>query len=191
MAAMRSSLVVMAVAVSGCGSAFVVPPLPDARITLDLAVNVSAPPPDMACFNMACGGCSSWANPDGTPAKVGDPCLWKGTYACNGALLTCSDKSCLACANTANHPVGTVCGADGHTIVELTYIGATCTAYDFGSAIDVCNRTPGDRCVQRCRGPTGPNNNVYACTANCASDDGGAAGCAHTAADTCESLVNC
>jgi hypothetical protein len=185
---MRRSIILIALAVAGCGSAFEVQPLPDARVNLDLAVTINTTPPDMSCFNMACGGCSSWANPDGTPSKVGDPCLWKGVFACSGTTLTCSDKSCMTCGNAANRPTGTVCGADGHTIIELQYAGAACTAYDFGSAIDVCNRTSGDRCVQRCRGPNG---NVYSCTANCASDDGGATGCAHMASDTCESLVSC
>jgi hypothetical protein len=186
---MRCSIVVLALfAVAGCGSPFEVPALPDSRVELDLAVNIPMTPPDMSCFNMACGGCSNWANPDGTPSKVGDPCLWKGAYACSGMALTCSDKSCLPCANAANHATGSVCGADGKTIIELTYVGTTCTAYDFGSAIDVCNRTPGDHCVQRCRGPNGT---AYSCSANCVSDDGGAGGCTHMASDTCESLTAC
>lgn len=181
-------LIVLLACVAGCGSAFEVPAPPDSRINLDLAVNMNPTPPDMSCFNTACGGCSNWANPDGTPSKVGDPCLFRGVYQCMGTSLVCSDKSCMTCSNGANHPTGTVCGADGHTIIELTYVGTTCTAYDFGSAIDVCNRTPGDHCVERCRGPNG---NVYNCVANCVSDDGGATGCMHSANDTCESLVSC
>lgn len=174
---------------SGCSSDYTVSPLPDMRISLDLAVATPTPQPDMSCFNTACGGCSSWANWDGTPSKVGDPCLWKGVYQCTGTSLKCSDSGCLACSNTSNRAAGTVCGADGHTIVELTYTGNTCTAYDFGSAIGVCNRTPDDHCVDRCTAPA--SGNTYDCVAHCASDDGGGTGCTHMASDTCESLASC
>jgi hypothetical protein len=173
---------------AGCGSDFEVPAPPDGRVELDLAVTMTSTPPDMACFNTACGGCSTWATYAGVPAKAGDPCLWKGSYACSGTSLQCTGTACLACADTSKHPVGTVCGADGHTIIELTYTGTTCTAYDLGSAIGVCNHGAGDYCVQRCRGPVG---NVYNCSANCASTDGGGTGCMHGATDTCESLAGC
>jgi len=185
---MRGLLLVLTLIVCGCGSDFEVPAAPDGRVNLDLAVTTTPPPPDMACFNRACGGCSNWSNFDGTPAKVGDPCLWKSTYACSGTSLACMDKTCLTCTSGSNRPVGTVCGADGHTIIELTYTGNTCTAYDLGSAIGVCNHGAGDYCVQRCRGPV---NNVYNCVANCASTDGGGTGCMHSASDTCESLAGC
>lgn len=183
----RPTVVLALVAAAGCGSYSVSPP-PDMRISLDLAVSTPVSSPDMTCINTACGGCSSWRNWDGAPSMPGDPCLWKGVYQCNGMKLECSDSGCLACADTNNRPVGTVCGADGHTIVELTYSGQTCSAYDFGSAIGVCNRAPGDHCVQRC---SGPNGNVYDCVAHCTSDDGGGTGCAYGAGATCESLVNC
>ncbi len=175
--------------VAGCGSDFVVPALPDSRVELDLAVSPIVSPPDMSCFNTACGGCSAWANFDGTPAKQGDPCLYKGVYMCSGTALVCSTTGCLTCQAGGKTPAGTVCGADGHTIVELTYSGATCAAYDFGSSIDVCNHGSGDQCLQHCTGPD--TNNVYHCAAHCASDDGGGTGCAHTAAETCESLAGC
>jgi hypothetical protein len=184
----RSFVLCLVLALAGCGSDFEVPAPPDARVNLDLAVAPPVRPPDMACFNMACGACSNWASWNGTPIKAGDPCLWKGAFACNGAQLVCNNAGCLTCADTTKHAVGTVCGADGHTIVELTYTGTTCTAYDFGSAIGVCNRSPNDQCLQRCSGPSG---SVYSCVAHCASDDGGGTGCAHGAADTCESLTAC
>jgi hypothetical protein len=174
---------------AGCGSDFEVPARPDSHVDLDLAVTMTPTPPDMACFNRACGGCSQWASFDGTPSKVGDPCSWKGTYACNGTSLTCmGGGTCLTCTDTSKHAVGTVCGADGHTIIELTYTGTTCTAYDLGSAIGVCNHGAGDHCVQRCTGPSG---NVFNCVASCASTDGGGTGCMHGATDTCESLTGC
>jgi hypothetical protein len=189
---MHHSFVVTALlafaALSGCGSTYEVPPPPDARISLDLAVSPPVVLPDMACLNMACGGCSQWLSWNGMPSKVGDPCLWKGAYACTGTQLTCTSNACLACTDTTKHAAGTVCGAAGHTIVELNYVGTTCTAYDFGSAIGVCNRTRDDHCVQRCRGPNG---NTYDCVAGCTSDDGGGTGCAHGANDTCESLTSC
>jgi len=175
--------------IAGCGSDFEVPAPPDSRIELDLAVSPITTPPDMACFNTACGGCSKWANFDGTPAKVGDPCLYKGTYQCNGMSLVCSSTGCLTCQSGGKTAQGTVCGADGHSIIELQYTGATCAAYDFGSAIGVCNHGSSDKCQQSCTGPDG--NNVYHCVAHCVSDDGGGTGCAHTTGETCESLAGC
>jgi hypothetical protein len=185
---MVRSMVVLALLAAACGSSYSVSPPPDMRISLDLAVSPPVTSTDMSCLNTACGGCSSWLNWDGTPSKEGDPCLWKGVYQCNGTALVCSDTGCLACTDTTKQPVGTVCGADGHTIVELTYAGNACSAYDFGSAIGLCNRAPGDHCVQRC---TGPNGNVYDCVAHCTSDDGGGTGCDHMPTDTCESLKGC
>jgi hypothetical protein len=185
--AMRSLACLLALALPACGSDFQVPAPPDARINLDLAVTTVSAPPDMSCFNTACGGCSDWANWDGTPSKVGDPCLWKGTYACSGTELKCSDTSCLACADTTKHAVGTICGGDGHTIVELFYSGNTCITYDFGSAIDVCNHGAADRCLQRCSAV----GNTYNCVAHCASDDGGGTGCAYQPNENCESLAGC
>jgi len=187
--AMRLSLLALVLAVCGCGSDFQVPAPPDTRIELDLAVSPISSPPDMACFNRVCGGCSVWANPDGTPSKVGDPCLYKGTYQCTGMSLTCSSTACLTCTTNGAPAVGTVCGADGHSIVELQYTGTTCSAYDLGSAIGQCNHGPGDRCLAHCTGPDG--NNVFHCAAVCASDDGGGTGCPHSATDTCESLAGC
>ena len=134
---------------------------------------------------MACGGCSSWRNWDGTLAKVGDPCLWKGTYQCKGTVLTCMDDSCPTCASAIS---GTVCGADGHTIVELLNTGGSCHAYDFGSSVGVCNRDANDHCVGIC---TQNTDGSYTCTARCASDDGGGMGCQHKATDTCTSLASC
>jgi hypothetical protein len=187
--AMRSSLLVMLLVVSGCGSDFEVPAPPDSRVELDLAVNPIVTPPDMSCFNTACGGCSTWANYDGTPSKAGDPCLYKGVLACNGTSLACNSTACLTCTTGGRTPAGTVCGADGHSIMELLYTGTTCTAYDFSSSIGVCNHGSGDQCLQHCTGPDA--NNVYHCSAHCASDDGGGTGCAHSAAETCETLAGC
>jgi hypothetical protein len=174
------------VMLAGCGSGdFESPAPPDMRITLDLAVSQDHPPPDLTCFNTACGGCSTWAKFDGTPAAPGDPCGWKGTLACTGTDLMCNDASCPTCASKMT---GTVCGADGHTIVELTYVGNTCSVYDFGSAIDVCNKSTNDVCVGRCV----PNGADYACSAHCLSDpDGGGPGCQHMPTDTCTSLAGC
>jgi hypothetical protein len=187
--AMRSSLLLMVLAVGGCGSDFEVPAPPDSRIELDLAVAPIVVPPDLACFNTACGGCSTWANFDGTPSKVGDPCLYNGVYKCNGTSLACSSTGCLTCQSSGKTPVGTVCGADGHTIIELQYTGTTCTAYDFGSSINMCNHGSGDKCLQSCTGPD--SNNVYHCAAHCESDDGGGTGCAHMANEFCETLAGC
>ncbi|HEY2744245.1 MAG TPA: hypothetical protein VGL86_06470 [Polyangia bacterium] len=173
---------------AGCHSFEVTGP-PDTRIELDLGVEITQTPPDLDCFNSACGGCSSWANFDGTPSKVGDPCLYKGVYQCMGTSLVCSATTCLTCSTGGKTPVGTVCGADGHTIVELTYSGATCSAYDLGSAIGMCNHGENDKCLSHCTGPDG--NNQYHCAAVCASDDGGGTGCAHSASETCETLAGC
>lgn len=168
-----------------CGSDYQVPAPPDARITLDLAASFDFPPRDMTCFNTACGGCSEWARPDGTPAKEGDPCLWKGTLACVGDKLTCMDTGCPSCGSPMT---GSVCGKDGQTIISLTYEGTTCVAYSFGSAINVCNRAAGDKCLGRCVQVGG----TYHCSARCASDtDGGVAGCEHQDTDTCTSLAGC
>jgi len=189
---MSSRLVFLALLftpIAGCGSDFEVPAPPDSRIELDLAVSMITTPPDMSCFNTACGGCSQWAKYDGTPAKVGDPCLYKGVYQCMGTSLVCSSTACLTCSTGGRTAQGTVCGADGHSIMELQYTGATCAAYDLGSAIGVCNHGSGDMCQQRCTGPDG--NNVYHCVAHCLSDDGGGTGCAHTGTETCESLAGC
>lgn len=184
---MRPLLLAIVMALTGCGSDFEVPALPDARVTLDLAVAPPVMPPDMACFNMACGACSNWKNWDGTPSKVGDPCLYKGAYACNGTSLVCSSTACLACTTSGRTATGTVCGADGHTIVELTYAGNSCSAYDLGSAIGVCNHGAGDKCQHRCT----LNGSVYDCVAHCSSDDGGGTGCDHSATESCESLAGC
>lgn len=188
--AMRFSLLFITLSVLGCGSDFEVPAPPDARIDLDLAVSPFPPaPPDLNCFNTACGGCSAWANFDGTPSKVGDPCLYQGVYQCTGTSLVCSSTACLTCQSGGKTPVGSACGADGHTIIELQYTGTTCAAYDFGSSINVCNHGSGDKCLQSCTGPDA--NNAYHCAAHCASDDGGGTGCEHMATETCESLAGC
>lgn len=181
---MRSGLLLLLFVVAGCKSDFQVPALPDARISLDLAVSMAPPPPDLACFNRACGGCSHIARWDGTPAQEGDPCLWKGKLTCMGMNLVCSDTSCLTCGGTAT---GTVCGADGHTIIELVHSGNSCTAYDLGSSIGVCNSGPNDGCLDRCT----KNGNSYSCAAGCIADDGGATGCANMPSDTCDSLTSC
>jgi hypothetical protein len=170
---------------SACGSDYEVPAPPDMRVSLDLSTNLEYPPPDMTCFNTACGGCSEWARPDGTPAMVGDPCLWNGTLACTGDKLTCSSTACPACGSPM---AGSVCGKDGKTIVSITYDAATCVAYSFGSAINVCNRTADDKCLGRCVLMGG----TYHCSAHCASaPDGGGPGCEHQDSDTCASLAGC
>jgi hypothetical protein len=175
---------VLVSAIGGCGGGdFQVPAQPDGRMNLDLAVANNFPPDDMTCFNAACGGCSSLANWDGTPVKVGDPCLWNGTWQCSGTQLACSSAACLSCAKPVR---GTACGADGHTIVELLTNGATCTSYDFGSAISTCNHQPADACVAECSIET---DGSYTCVAHCASDDGGGTGLMHTAGETCASLA--
>jgi hypothetical protein len=181
---MRSAALLALLTVAGCKSDFQVPALPDARITLDLSSSLPPAQADMACFNRACGGCSHFARYDGSPAQEGDPCLWKGKLTCMGQSLVCSDSSCLSCGGTAT---GTVCGADGHTIIELVRSGATCTAYDLGSTIGVCNAGPKDGCVDRCT----KNGSSYACVAGCLADDGGATGCPHQASDTCDTLTSC
>jgi hypothetical protein len=175
-----------AVLVGGCGKDpdFQPPPRDDMRVTLDLAVGATASEDDMTCFNSACGGCSAFANWDGTPVKVGDPCLFSGTWQCDGTALECSDNGCPACGTAVS---GSVCGADGHTILELTDPGSGCRVYDFGSAVDVCNRSPGDHCVGRCTSDASGHH----CVARCTSDDGGATGCEHMISDTCESLTSC
>jgi hypothetical protein len=170
--------------VAACGSDFKVPRPPDMRITIDLGVSLAPPPPDLACFNSACGGCSHTARYDGTPAQAGDPCLWKGMLQCMGTSLVCSDASCLTCSGT---PTGTVCGADGHTIVELIHNGNTCTAYSLGSSIGVCNHGADDHCLDRCT----KNGSSYSCVAGCVKDDGGAMGCQYQSSDTCDSLTGC
>jgi hypothetical protein len=175
----------MAVLALGCGKDpdFEVPARDDMRITLDLASSFMHQDPDMSCLSTACGGCSYLTNWDGSPVEAGDPCLWKGTWQCAGTQLTCSDDGCPTCGTAMT---GSLCGADGHTIVEITNMGA-CGVYDFGSAIAVCNRTPGDHCVSRCT----LDNGVHHCAARCASADGGAMGCEHSAAQTCEALTSC
>jgi hypothetical protein len=177
---MKLALAVLLLA--GCGSFTPTAP-PNDKITLDLAVAIANPAPDLACPNTACGGCSSWMNFDGTPAKAGDPCAWKGTWACNGTTLTCADLSCPTCASKMT---GSVCGADGHTILALTYVGTACSVYDLGTALAVCNRTPTDQCLGRCTAGS-----TVTCEAHCASDDGGGTGCMHMSSDTCTSLESC
>jgi hypothetical protein len=169
----------------GCGKDpdFEVPPRDDMRITLDLASSFVSMDPDMSCLSTACGGCSNYVNWDGSPVAVGDPCLWKGTWQCSGTTLTCSDEGCPTCGTAMS---GSVCGADGHTIVEITNMGM-CRTYDFGSAIAVCNRAPGDHCVHRCT----LDNGVHRCAARCASADGGAMGCPFVSTQTCEALTSC
>jgi|GEM_PF-6255106 len=168
----------------GCGGSDFAPPgPPDAQIERDLSVG-TANPFDAGCFNKACGGCSTWARPDGTPAMSGDPCLWAGTLACNGTTLACSSNACPTCAGNIS---GTVCGADGHTIVEFTN-GGTCSVFSTGSATAVCNRSVGDACAHRCTATAGG----YDCTAWCKSDaDAGAVGCSHQAGATCTTLAAC
>jgi len=168
------------VLLAGCGSDFAPPAPPGDKNTLDLAVAVANPAADMSCPNVACGGCSSWTNWDGSLTKPGDPCAWKGTWACNGTKLTCADLSC-PCAAT-----GSVCGADGHTVLALTSTSGICSVYDLGSAIAVCNRSAGDHCVGRCTA-----GNPVTCEAHCVSDDGGGTGCARMPSDTCTTLESC
>ena len=170
---------------AGCGSDFQPPGPPDTRIELDLSVGGGSTPADLSCFNTACGGCSQWARFDGSPAKAGDPCGIGGMLLCAGTSLKCSSSACPSCAQKMT---GTVCAADGHTILELTNAGSTCSVYDFGSAIDVCNRAAGDKCVNRCV----QNGADYACVAHCTADpDGGGPGCAYQANESCTSLAGC
>ena len=172
----------------GCGGGdFQVPPQPDARVSLDLAVNTNSPSSDAACLSMVCGACSDRANWDGKPTAEGDPCNWNGTWQCNGASLQCSSGACLPCTQGSGaQPVtGTICGADGHTILELVYAGGSCAAYDFGSSIDVCNRKPNDGCVATC---SKQGSGSFACVAHCLSDDGGTGGHPYSPTDTCQSL---
>jgi hypothetical protein len=92
---------------------------------------------------------------------------------------------------------GSVCGADGHTVLELVNASGACSAYDFGSLIDLCAHDASDHCVGRCV----KSGTSYACTAGCTSYgpmDGGAGdggvphtGCPHAATDTCDSLTSC
>jgi hypothetical protein len=179
-----STCLVLLLTACGHDPDFEPPPRDDMRHELDLSTNFMQMDPDISCFNMACGGCSSFANWDGTPVKEGDPCLWRGIWQCSGMDLVCSDNTCPMCASPIT---GSVCGADGHTILELTDPGSGCRAYDFGSATDVCNRAPGDHCVGRCTLDAG----TYRCVARCASEDGGATGCQHQSSDTCVTLSSC
>ena len=179
---MRAAWVFLLLAGCGRDPDFAPPAREDMRITLDLAASASMPV-DLSCASMQCGACSSFVNWDRTPSKPGDPCAWKGTLACSGGGLACSDTGCPTCAGTLS---GSVCGADGHTIVEIVPGGA-CRVYDFGSAIAVCNHGATDHCVGRCS----KNGSAYSCVARCVSDDGGATGCEHKATDTCDSLTNC
>ncbi len=172
---------------AACGGGdFQVPPQPDARVSLDLSSNMNFPPADMTCFNTACGGCSALMNWDGTPTKVGDPCLWNGTYQCSGSTLTCSSNACPMCSTKQT---GSICGADGHTIIELVNSTGSCVAYDLGSAIDRCNHGPSDKCQARCTANASAG--TVDCAAHCLSDDGGGTGCDHTATETCNTLENC
>ena len=142
--------------------------------------------PDLSCFNTACGGCSNWARPDGTPAQSGDPCLYGGTLACSGQTLACSSSACPSCGNPMR---GTVCGADGQTIITLADDGSGgCIAVDTGAAIAVCNAAPGDACRNRCVATSGR----YECTAWCLSTpDAGTAGCGFSASANCSALSGC
>jgi hypothetical protein len=193
---------VLVVLVAGCGRDpdFQVPPPPDMRVLVDLAVSLDHPLSEAGCFNTACGGCSSWARPvygGGTPAQPGDPCGWNGTLSCSGTTLACSSAACPPCAGGTMS--GSVCGADGHTVLELVSASGACSAYDFGSVIDLCTHDASDHCVGRCV----KSGTSYACTAGCTSygpidGDGGArdggvphTGCAHAATDTCDSLLAC
>jgi hypothetical protein len=190
--------------VAGCGRApdFQVPPRGDLHMLVDLAVSLDHPPPEAGCFNTACGGCSSWARPaygGGAPAQPGDPCGWNGMWGCTGTTLGCSSTACPACAG--GMMTGSVCGADGHTVLELVYAGGVCGVYDFGSILDLCTHDASDRCVGRCV----KSGASYACTAGCTSygpieadggvRDGGVpvphTGCPHAATDTCDSLTSC
>jgi hypothetical protein len=163
---------------------FAPPAREDMRVTLDLAASASMPA-DFSCATMMCGACSSFVNFDGKPSKPGDPCGWNGSYQCMGDGLVCNvaARDCPACGGTMS---GSLCGADGHTIVEIV-TGSNCKTYDFGSAISVCNHGANDHCVDRCT----KIGSSYACVARCLSDDGGATGCEHKATDTCDTLTSC
>src|SRR5262245_59180455 len=127
--------------VAACGSSdFVVPPRADMRVDRDLSSSFTPEPADLACLNPACGGCSSWVGWDGQAVKPGDPCARNGAWMCMGTQLQCSDFSCPACA--ASTMTGSVCGADGHTILDLVATVNSCRVHDFGSVINVCNRGP-------------------------------------------------
>jgi hypothetical protein len=102
-----------------------------------------------------------------------------------GTQLQCSDFSCPACA--AGTMTGSVCGADGHTILALLATANGCRVHDFGSAVNVCNRGPNDKCVGRCT----KNGNLYSCVAGCTSDDGGGTGCPFAPAQSCDILTGC
>jgi hypothetical protein len=173
---------------AACGGDYRVQPPPDMRITLDLASPPGAPD-DMTCFNTACGGCSTWARPDGTPAQVGDPCGFRGMLACTGTTLGCSDLSCPTCAAPAGAKMtGTLCAADGKTIVQLLDVNGQCRVNPTGSALAVCNRDGSDRCLHRCT----LSGTLYTCTAACASTpDAGVTGCAHSPSQTCQTLTGC
>lgn len=182
---MRSlGLLALAVSFVACGGDFRVPPPSDMRISLDLA---SAPgtPDDMTCFNSACGGCSTWARADGTPAQVGDRCGFRGMLACTGQTLGCSDLGCPTCASKMT---GTICAADGRTIVQLLDLNNQCRVNVTGSALAVCNRDASDRCLHRCT----LANNLYTCTAGCSSTpDAGVTGCQYAPTQTCQTLAGC
>ena len=183
-------LTLATLALCGCKSSskdFVVPPAPGARVDLDLGTSSASASLDMTCINSVCGGCSSWVNYNGAPSKEGDPCLWNGVYKCSGTELKCTSSTCLGCASGSNKATGTVCGADGHTIIELHYSGTACVALDIGSAIGVCNNSANDVCQQKCTA----NGTTYDCVAHCTSDDGGGTGCTYQPAATCESLTSC
>lgn len=175
----------LALALAACGGDFQSPGPPDGTITRDLTAVVTNIP-DLSCFNTACGGCSSWARPDGTPAQSGDACLFAGTFACSGQNLACSSSACPTCASTMR---GTICGADGQTIITLADDGSGgCVAIDTGSAIAVCNQTAGDACRNRCTNVGGR----FECTAWCTSTpDAGTGGCGFSSSATCASLAGC
>ncbi len=180
---MRLSLCLIALVACGCGSAFEVPARPDAFQTLDLGVLFDGAPRDLTCFNTACGGCSSWAKWDQTPVAVGDPCLITGTWQCNGTDLVCSSSACLSCPQPVS---GTVCGADGHSIIELVTVAGACTAWDFGSGISSCNHDANDKCQQACSNSGGK----YTCEAHCLADDGFGPADDYSPTETCQSLAN-
>src|SRR5260221_13608892 len=119
---MRAWLLLLSI---GCGRDpdFVPPPRDDMRITLDLASSYVPENLDMTCFNTACGGCSSFANWDGTAVKVGDPRLWKGAWQCTGNQLSCSDNGCPMGGTPMT---GSGCAPHGHTILDLTHPGSGC-----------------------------------------------------------------
>jgi hypothetical protein len=176
--------VALVLVATACDSGFRPPPRPDMKTDIDLASQASGKA-DMTCLATVCGECSDRVRWDGKPVAVGDPCLVHGTWQCAGHVLECSDASCISCPGKS---IGSVCGADGHTVIELNYVNGMCTTVDLNSPIAICNRTADDKCVGRCvlQGVD------YTCTARCLSDDGGAtAGCPYSPGQTCATLSGC